>query len=708
MFSPVLGTVFLFAPMAIATVLSLRLLGIGRGDARAWPAGLLVAYALAAGLAGALGAVGLLSFAGLGVAAWTLVLVLFVLFRRGSKHTSDSATNRREPTRVATLSPFDIAGFVAVVLVYAGAIAYASERPVAAYDALTYHLHFAAQWLNAGRVFVIDTPFGDAAPAYAPSNGSLYFAWFLAPWRAPVADVTSFRFTGVDALVKYAGLPFAALLAASIWLVADRVRGEEDVAVRPAWIVALIPWVVRQAVAPSVDLIMGACFVAALAFAADYRNRPARGTAVLAGLALGMAAGTKYLAILYAPVILVGMALPAGRVRWRDLAWFFFVAAATAAPWYLRNLAVAGNPLFPAQVDLFGKTLFAGAYVREAMSDSVFHVPTFGAGLVVTGQAFGYYLLPVALIGLLIAAGQPAPTTLWRAVIWLAPVGVAWHFLFVPYNSQDRFLIWAVALAMLPAAIVPESRDGRRVWIAILAATVAAMLFAPPVRRAAFETTISVVSMLEVSRIKDLVIGAVVGALVFAGAYAGKLRLDATLAVAIILAVGVAFVTTGTAPAGYTRVGSGAMRELPLPAYVALWKAQPSVVAYTGRNRPFHLAGRDGRTRVVYAHVDGSERTLVDYVRQAAAQGTLDLRNEKANWRRRDPDEGAWLAALERENVEYLLIETLTPENRRGQLTDGQGFPIERTWARAHPDRFELVAAGPDFELYRVGESPVS
>jgi hypothetical protein len=66
------------------------------------------------------------------------------------------------------------------------------------------------------------------------------------------------------------------------------------------------------------------------------------------------------------------------------------------------------------------------------------------------------------------------------------------------------------------------------------------------------------------------------------------------------------------------------------------------------------------------------------------------------------PDQNAWLANLESAAIDTLFVAALYPEVRASMTHDGDGFPIERTWADALPDRFRLLFANPGARVYRV------
>jgi hypothetical protein len=80
--------------------------------------------------------------------------------------------------------------------------------------------------------------------------------------------------------------------------------------------------------------------------AARERPWPGTGALLVAGLAAGLAAGTKLNFLLPAAVLVVGLIAIAPRgARWRALAAAGLAALAGGGYWYLRNLVHTGNPL---------------------------------------------------------------------------------------------------------------------------------------------------------------------------------------------------------------------------------------------------------------------------------------------------------------------------------------------------------------------------
>jgi hypothetical protein len=115
-----------------------------------------------------------------------------------------------------------------------------SHSPFIAYDSLSYHLFFPARWLQDHRLSIIPTPFSDAAQAYQPGNGELWFLWLMVPFHG-------------DVLARIGQLPFYLLCGTTLYALA---RGATPVhAIYAPTFFLITPTVVEQAVGANVDLI---------------------------------------------------------------------------------------------------------------------------------------------------------------------------------------------------------------------------------------------------------------------------------------------------------------------------------------------------------------------------------------------------------------------------------------------------------------------
>ncbi len=202
-----------------------------------------------------------------------------------------------------------------------------------------------------------------------------------------------------------------------------------------------------------------------------------------AGLAVGLAAGTKVTVLALAAALSVAVLVlaPAGR-RWRAAGWWFVPALIGGGYWYLRNLIAAGNPI-PEVTKLGPLSLPHPERLQEGRPNfAIAHYATdtgiwrhyFAPGL---HEAFGV-LWPLVLVGAVaacLAAIFAGRDKLVRLLGGVALFGLL-AYLFTPLGAAGadgapvgfainvRFVIPAllVALVLVP---LPRVLDGpRRQW----------------------------------------------------------------------------------------------------------------------------------------------------------------------------------------------------------------------------------------------------
>jgi hypothetical protein len=210
-----------------------------------------------------------------------------------------------------------------------------------------------------------------------------------------------------------------------------------------------------------------------------------------AGLAVGLAAGTKVtvLAMSGALSLAVLVLAPSGR-RWKAAGWWFVPALIGGGYWYLRNLIVAGNPI-PEVTKLGPISLPHPERLQEGRPNfDIVHYATdtgiwrhyFGPGL---HDAFGA-LWPLVVLGALAACLLAIFAGRDKLIRWLGGVALfgLLAYLFTPLGAAGaegapvgfainvRFVIPALlaALVLLP---LPRFLDGeKRQWGLIAVLTV--------------------------------------------------------------------------------------------------------------------------------------------------------------------------------------------------------------------------------------------
>jgi len=606
-------------------------------------------------------------------------------------------------------------------------------------DGPIYHLYFAARWWKAGHLILVAAPFGENAATYFPANGDLWFTWLLASW-------------GGDRLAKVGQAPFLVLAGLAAFGCARLLGASRSASVvATSWFVCSTP-LLLYSFEPNVDTV----FVAGYLVAAYFFLRVSRGEGdtaalVLGALAAGEALGTKATGVVFIPPLLAlaigGILAQSGAVRTKIVRALSIamVPLVSGGYWFIRNGMLTGNPLYPLEIRWWGRTAWHGWYGPEAMRFSQYYVPF------ENWRALGDTLLAVLdprlvplWIGSLVGSWafrnpKTTGTRGWIAIFSLmAVVNVAIYWVCIPYRTQQRFMLHALGLGVVPLAVTLDR--GR--WLRRLAVLLLAIhLFTPqnwpfPARQDAmpwdltplvqnaispplplftrleqiFQTGESFRSVLSAALLVSIELAAVLLVWSWSRTSGNSTRLGRRACSALALAVFLSL--------GYLDVWSGVMdpriQFYPLfPEFFLGWhhfeaRSGPagSRVAYAGTDLPYYLLGKGLRNDVRYVNIDGHRDWLLhDYHRQARALGQGTWPNSRPGWDRIRPDFRAWVDNLEAEGIQLLVVTRADPVEGIHNIADSENFPIERRWADSHPEWFEpLYGAAerdPQFRLYR-------
>ncbi len=230
-----------------------------------------------------------------------------------------------------SLHPALKAGLVAAIAIFGMSLVQALV-PVWDYDGLMYHLQAPALFLRSGRLMLL--------PDLWQANGPLLAEMLYLIGLAAKSEVFS----------KVLHLSLAAVLLLSTFAVARRHLGDRagwlaggillGVPIFPVWgslAYADMAWALFE-------------FLAVAAFL-EWRREPQRQWIVVSGALAGFSMGSKYTAVALLPILLLAFLTErsTGTVaeRLRNALWFGGAAALVAAPWYVKNLIWAGNPVYP-------------------------------------------------------------------------------------------------------------------------------------------------------------------------------------------------------------------------------------------------------------------------------------------------------------------------------------------------------------------------
>lgn len=223
--------------------------------------------------------------------------------------------------------------------------AFLAGAPPTSGDALQYHLAAPRLWLQAGRMFDI---WWDQV-TFQPLAVETQYSYAQALWNGAAGSVVgagmaAFSVVCVYGLARSLAGARAAAIAALLW------AGQ-----------GMFLW---EATGAFTEIATAAFVALALWCVVELNRRAALGDAAWAGLAMGAASSTKYFGAFIAAGVLVAVlvAVPAGRRL--KMGVVFLACAAVCLPWYVKNLVVAGNPLYPTFTGVLG-----GKYVGPSFDE---------------------------------------------------------------------------------------------------------------------------------------------------------------------------------------------------------------------------------------------------------------------------------------------------------------------------------------------------
>jgi hypothetical protein len=358
-----------------------------------------------------------------------------------------------------------VAGLVVGVIVLA--IGVAIRRPPGGFDELGYHAPLAALFFNEGTIAGFQARFDDTFALWHPGSGELWLGLLLLVGGEPLAIVGQ--------------LPYALLGAAGVTLFARRLGLRSWAALLAGLLFLLAPMVVIQSTRLSSDVIGAGLVIAAGALA----TAPAREWSLvricLLGLLLGVIVATKVALLPMA----VALALVAAWTVWRarrepalDGRVLRAVVAGTllfllaVGPWWLRNLAAQGNPIYPAALPFIGRGIdqtTLGPSMDLIMVPArllwplypVFEAHDNNSGL---GAAFAVAIVPALVGAVLVARRRPLAILAVMAIVTLP---IWWQL----SRHEPRFLIGLAGLAfgLLPFALIAVGRRWRHAATGVLA-----------------------------------------------------------------------------------------------------------------------------------------------------------------------------------------------------------------------------------------------
>lgn len=563
-------------------------------------------------------------------------------------------------------------------------------RPPLSWDSLMYHLPIVAAWLRDGRI----APVFGMKPlhfyGYQPAGGMVWVWWWMAPSHS-------------ELYVNLAFFPQAALLALAAGGVARELGARRHWPLA-AFLIFLAPTVIRFAATQYVDIYVGATIAAAAFFALRWLREPRRGDALLAGVGLGLAAGSKVLGLAYA-LALAPAALVLARGSWRRRAGHLLAALALlvllGGVFYAQNVAAGVGPLgakcdqvpgvetaevVPAiprinTVAYLWRDMLAKGWLLDAFLG---HTHPGSLELGVGPQVF--LLLPALLLPL----GFPRGERRAALLVWSQIAAQLFLWLTVPYASSGhvyanvRYLIGALALAFAGVIALAERKGVGDRWL----------------RGVALALLVQDLLMLHAEMPRGVRLAlAAFDVLAVAAALSPRLRTfgqrrgrELAAATAVLLVLGAPYLAEfRVADRGRAFLREFTTHQTATRHFARAWHwldrfGGNGDVAVAGTPVSYFVypaMGTHLERRAFYVNVNRRDsRNAVDY---------------PACDPRVDPDPRAWLENLLEADIRWLLL------NRFPQT----GFPEEYAWATARPDLFAVRYQDPtnvifEFRPWRV------
>jgi hypothetical protein len=279
---------------------------------------------------------------------------------------------------------------------------------VTSVDALAFHLPGVSRYIQTGSLWHIAQFLPGQAQGNYPQYGDLLLLAAVLPWRS-------------TALIRYVDPLLLAVAAVAVYALARELRASPPTAVLAACgLVAIRPVVGPGLPDVITDPALTASFASGALFLMRHWRTRRRAELVLAGIAFGIALGTKWYGLTDVPAF-VAIWLIAGLAVWRprrralaDGAVVIGVIALAGGIWMLRNLILTGNPVFDYRVRILGLTIFPAPpdVLRSQLGFSLAHY--FGDPSVLRRYAWPVFRSDFGLIGALLGAGALA------AVAWCA------------------------------------------------------------------------------------------------------------------------------------------------------------------------------------------------------------------------------------------------------------------------------------------------
>lgn len=348
-----------------------------------------------------LGIIGKLYFINVFIAHLFIFLIIWLVYFK--KNIFVFVRPDIEPLINSNLLLFAFSIFLSFFLIK---VFYNLINPPLSPDSLQFHLAFPATWIRNGS---LDNPIGifGASPilnpgtletsstSYYPINAQLFFTWLMLPIRSAF-------------LADLGEAPFYIIGMIAVYSILKKYDVNKRIAILSSFLWVLIPNIFKQLrTASQIDVICAVLlllvFYAILLFKQNFTFR----NAILFGISAGLLVGTKIInlvwLIAFLPFISY-MLYKGGKASKLSVGKILiFLCAAIlmiilfGGFMYIKNYLLIGNPLFPVEVKIFGKTIFHGLLDNAGYKTAIAPNDKFGLMRLIFREGLGAQFLALIL-----------------------------------------------------------------------------------------------------------------------------------------------------------------------------------------------------------------------------------------------------------------------------------------------------------------------
>jgi len=560
-------------------------------------------------------------------------------------------------------------------------------NPPFGWDNLNYHFTFPVEWLKNGNLKNPITVFCDPSPPYYPINGSLFFLWFIFPFKNVF-------------LADLGQVPFFVLSFLAIYSISRKLSLTRRYSMYTAGLFLIMPNVFKQLEIAYVDMMVCGLFLAGLNYIFLISKKVSYKNVILFSASLGLFIGVKTLALAYSSLLIFPFLCKIARERRKFLLillLFIIFISILGGFSYIRNYLDTSNPLYPFDFSLFGKTIFKGVMDKAtygahfkledyALSKLLFHE---GLG----GQAIVFMFLPIFLTLPFVLLKKRKTFDFNLGYFLVLPILIYLIYRFIIPLANTRYLYPFLGVGMVVGFYFVNLIGIKNIVVKV------------------FVTLCALASMFELASSEELVAGTLTTFILFFSLIFLIRRVKFRINKKIIVLIGLFFVLLlGFLNKYY--VENEHKNYMKMEDYSGFWpeatrawdwinkNTDGANIAYAGRPVPFPLYGKNFKNNVYYVSVNDTEPAKLHYFPNSYYKWGYDFSSMHDNFKqegnyRSNPDHSVWLGNLLKKDTDYLFVYSL-------HQTKEVVFPLEDNWVKKNPKKFSLVFSNKTIHIYKV------